>query len=164
MTSKENKVASALTIVGVACIAIGIISGLYYGMNDMFVPLGWGNIQGLLGFGVFINGLVWGIVFLGFAEIIKLLQGIFNQGEPSGPQILMPSAPAASVQRKQRDPHEVSKYERMEIEEFYSEKGWTVEKIERTEREDFFVVTVNGKKELVELGGFKPVVHPFEEK
>ncbi|MGF3104468.1 hypothetical protein [Rossellomorea sp. DUT-2] len=154
MTNKENKVASALKVVGFFVIAIGIISGsLFYGQNDEFVQPS--PLQAMLGFALMINGIVWGIVFFGFSEIIKLLQGIFNQREPSTSQTSKPAPPEALLEV------EVSPHDRREIEMFYADKGWTVEDIARTDREDFYLVTVNGKKELVELGGFKPIVHPY---
>ena len=159
MTNKENKVASALTVVGILSIATGIISGLYYGMNDEFVPFG--PIQASIGFGLLINGIIWGIVFFGFSEIIKLLQGIFNQREPAPPETSEPVAPGPLKEKQEIG---VSPHDRREIEAFYADKGWSVEDIAGTDREDFYLVTVNGKKELVELGGFKPIVHPYYEK
>ncbi len=148
--------ASALYVIGVVSIVLGIITGLYYGMNDAFNALG--ATQAIVGIGLMINGVVWGIVFFGFSEIIKLLQGIFNQNEPSVPKIrTIPAEPAVEKGKKK---NEVSNIERSEIEEFYSAKGLTVQDIACTEREDYFMVTVDGKKEIVELGGFKPIVHP----
>ncbi|MGD6804528.1 hypothetical protein [Rossellomorea aquimaris] len=159
MTSRENKVATVLFIVGVLSIAVGIISGLYYWSQDDFAELGISRAR--IGWGMVINGAVVGIVFFGFAEIIKLLQGIFNQGEPHIPNAAPTVAeePALAAANKAK---EVSDSEKEQIEKFYEEQGRTVEKIELAEKEDFFVVTVDGKKELIELGGFKPVIHPYE--
>lgn len=158
MTSRENKVATVLFIVGVLSIAVGIISGLYYWSQDDFAELGISRAR--VGWGMVINGAVVGIVFFGFAEIIKLLQGIFNQGEPHVPK-------AAPVVAEEPDlaaakPKEVSESEKEQIQKFYEAQGRTVEKIELAEKEDFFVVMVDGKKELIELGGFKPAIHPYE--
>ncbi|WP_113928919.1 hypothetical protein [Bacillus sp. P14.5] len=156
---KENKVAAALFIVGVLSIAAGIISGLYFWSQEDFVEFGQSRAR--IGWGMVIDGAVWGIVFFGFAEIIKLLQGIFNQGEPAAAKeaAAVPAEPAVDKEAK---PKRVSDSEKREIEKFYGDQGRTVEKIELTDKEDFFVVTVAGKKELVELGGFKPVIHPYE--
>lgn len=158
MTSRENKVATVLFIVGVLSIAVGIISGLYYWSQDDFAELGISRAR--IGWGMVINGAVVGIVFFGFAEIIKLLQGIFNQGEPhipkAAPVVTKKSALAAAK------PKEVSESEKEQIQKFYEAQGRTVDNIEMTEEEDFFVITVDGKKELIELGGFKPVIHPYE--
>ncbi|MCA1063963.1 hypothetical protein QTG56_01895 [Rossellomorea sp. AcN35-11] len=155
MTSKKNKVASALTVVGILSITSGVVSGLYYGMSDGFMQFG--PLQTGIGFGLFLKGVLWGIVFFGFAEIIKLLQGIFNQREPAPPEEPQPDPPAP---QKETEKGEISPFDRREIEAFYADKGWTVEDVEKTDREDFYLVTVNGKKELVELGGFKPKIHP----
>jgi NADH:ubiquinone oxidoreductase subunit 5 (subunit L)/multisubunit Na+/H+ antiporter MnhA subunit len=162
VTSRENKVATVLFIVGVLSIAVGIISGLYYWSQDNFAELG--ISQARVSWGMVINGAVVGIVFFGFAEIIKLLQGIFNQGEShiqkAASVVTKESALAAA--NKKTKLNEVSESEKEQIQEFYEAQGRTVENIELTEEEDFFVVTVDGQKELVELGGFKLVIHPYE--
>ncbi|MGM0846621.1 MAG: hypothetical protein ACQEUT_16725 [Bacillota bacterium] len=162
MTRTDNKVATALFVVGVLSITVGIMSGLYYGSqggNGEF-----GQSQARIGWGIFIDGLIWGIVFFGFSEVIKLLQGIFNQREPgvstSG------DAPAFEsempVSEEETNTRKISENEKNTIQEYYDAQGKTVEDIELTEKEDFFVVTVGGKKELIELGGFKPIIHPYK--
>ncbi|MGD6966324.1 hypothetical protein ACQCVP_07845 [Rossellomorea vietnamensis] len=162
MTSRENKVATVLFIVGVLSIAVGIISGLYYWSQNDFAELGISRAR--VGWGMVINGAVVGIVFFGFAEIIKLLQGIFNQGEPHVPKAApaVTKEPALAAADKKAKPKEVSESEKEQIQKFYEALGRNVEKIELAEKEDFFVVTVDGQKELIELGGFKPVIHPYE--
>ncbi|RIW29215.1 hypothetical protein D3H55_19675 [Bacillus salacetis] len=171
MTSKENKIAAALYVVGALSIIVGAISGLYYGSQGD--AGGFGESNARIAWGVFIDGLVWGIVFFGFAEVIKLLQGIYNQGEQGRgkPAAGVPSdsdpdsktgGGAYSESVKEGPQKEISEIERGQIEGFYAGKGFTVENIAVTEREDCFVVTVNGKKEVVELGGFKPIVHPYK--
>jgi hypothetical protein len=79
MTNKENSIASAITIIGVLVIVCGIFSGLYFGSSNEFYSIG--DMQGIVCFGIMVNGNIWGIIFLGIAEVIKLLQGIFNQRE-----------------------------------------------------------------------------------
>lgn len=160
MTSKENKVATVLFGVGVLSIAVGVISGLYYGTQDDFAEFG--QTQARIGWGMVINGAVWGIVFFGFAEIIKLLQGIFNQREPDVPKAGAAVPPEPFLPALEKEAKQIRDSEKSQIEDFYTSKGRTVEKITLTEKEDFFIVTVDGKKELVELGGFKPVIHPFK--
>ncbi|WP_456272371.1 hypothetical protein [Bacillus sp. AK031] len=162
MTSKENKVATVLIVVGVLSITVGVISGLYHGSQDEFAEFG--ESQTRIAWGMVINGAVWGIVFIGFAEIIKLLQGIFNQREPELPMAAGAVPPESSlpVVEKEAKQQEIPESVKFQIEDFYTAKGRTVEKIVLTEKEDYFLVTVDGNKELVELGGFKPVIHPFE--
>ena len=143
---KENKVASAIFAVGFFMITIGTVTGIMFDLS------------------LLVTGVVSGIVFIGFSEVIRLLQGIYNQGNimirassstTLGTELV---AGDGSQQLKATDAR-VSEDERNEIVEFYSGKGLTVESITATDQEDYFIVMVNGRKELVELGGFKPVVH-----
>ncbi|MBA2175994.1 hypothetical protein H0266_13945 [Halobacillus locisalis] len=144
---KENKVASAIFAVGFFMITIGIVTGIMFDLS------------------LLLTGVVSGIVFIGFSEVIRLLQGIYNQGDI----MIRASSSTASEseilsgddgnQVKAMSAHGVSEGERNEIVEFYSSKGLKVENISATDQEDYFIVKVNGREELVELGGFKPIVH-----
>ncbi|WP_167360075.1 hypothetical protein [Halobacillus dabanensis] len=123
-----------------------------------------GALQGIIGLTLFINGVVWGIVFFGFSEVIKLLQGIYNQREVSLSETNSsvketPSNLNISDLLGDNDV-KISEVVRNEIISFYSSKGLTVQEIACTDKEDFFLVTVDGKNETVELGGFNPVIHP----
>ena len=144
---KENKVASALFAVGFFTIVIGVVTGIMIDLS------------------LLITGVVSGILFIGFSEVIKLLQGIFDQGEMMVSEKRSTSLESGLLtdkdgkQVKELGTYEVSEGERNEIVEFYFSKGLTVESITATDQEDYFIVMVNGREELVELGGFKPVVH-----
>ncbi len=76
MNDMSNNIAQALFIIGILSIITGVISGLYYGSSEEYYVLG--GFQGVLGWTALISGVVSGIVFLGFSEVIKLLQGIYN--------------------------------------------------------------------------------------
>lgn len=166
---KDNKVASALNVIGVLAIVSGVISGIYYGTNEEFAGLG--GLQGIIGFSLFVNGLVWGIVFLGFSEIINLLQGLFNQGstsfgnKSSNHGVSEINLEHNNVEKKlaRKVAFIVSDLERKEILAFYSSKGLSVKEIKATNKEDFFLVALDDREEIVELGGFSPVIHAKKE-
>lgn len=81
MTDNKNPIATALLVIGFLFILGGVIFGLHFGLRDGYYAFS--ESQGILGWDIFVSSTITGIVFLGFSEIIKLLQGIFNQGEKS---------------------------------------------------------------------------------
>jgi uncharacterized membrane protein len=155
MTNKENSIASALTIIAVLVMVCGIISGFYFGSSNEFY--GVGDMQGIVGFGVMVNGIIWGIVLLGFAEVIKLLQGIFNQRE-----VLIPENKVSDKVESLNIPREkmaVTDTAINEIKSFYDSKQIKVIEVHGTINEDFYRVTLeDGRTEIVELGWFKPKI------
>lgn len=157
LTNKENTVAKALMIVGYLSIIVGMITGFNYGSKEEL-----GELRGVIGLSLFVSGIIWGIVFFGFSEVIKLLQGIYNQGRAKGPVIRtekdeVPSA-TSEVKENKVESGSIPDAVRGEIHEFFEERGNTVQSILPTNREDFYLVTVDGEKVIVELGGFKPII------
>ncbi|WP_430787034.1 hypothetical protein VBD025_15390 [Virgibacillus flavescens] len=151
MTSRENSIASVLQILGGLAIVVGVIGGLSYGMSA--------NV--LIGLTFLAKTVIWGIVFFGFSEVIKLLQGIFNQRE----EMIVKSADEGEglTDTNELTTHSpVGIQARQDIEAFYAEKGMQVQEIRATEKDDIYLVTVDGKQEVVELGGFSPVILPME--
>ncbi|NBI27972.1 hypothetical protein [Chengkuizengella marina] len=71
MTSQGNFIAYTLRIIGYLCFCLGLIFWIIIVVEIGMLE----GIQVILGFGVS------GVVFLGFSEVINLLQGIYNQGE-----------------------------------------------------------------------------------
>ncbi|MBM6618324.1 hypothetical protein [Bacillus suaedaesalsae] len=157
---KKNSIALALTTLGILAIVIGIILGISSSIsNDPYIE---GElVQSSFGWGIAINGIIVGILFLGFAEIIKLLQGIYNQQRyQNGLYEQLSTDRKESSNSRDASSDIVSDQERHEITEyFHADK---VEEIKRTSQEDIYLVTVNQQKVVVELGGFKPVVIPEE--
>ncbi len=157
MTNKENTVAKALMIVGYLAIVVGMITGFSYGSQEEL-----GELRGVIGLSLFISGIIWGIVFFGFSEVIKLLQGIYNQGLPKKSVIdtLNEQGSSATIEQKKVDSGVVSDAARGEINEFFKNRGNTVQSILPTDKEDFYLVKVDDEEVVVELGGFSPVVRP----
>ncbi|MGG0716999.1 hypothetical protein ABE096_05270 [Robertmurraya massiliosenegalensis] len=162
MAKKDNPIAKALFIVGIFIIAASAITGLIYGTSLDYYFLG--ELQSTLGWSVFISGIISGLFFLGFSEIIKLLQGIYNQNEKQSAdenyEVNLDKSPEIKPIKSTITDQVIQ-----EITEFYQVKNVQVENIEETDKEDFFKVTLeDGSTEQIELGGFKPIVHSEKDK
>lgn len=153
VAKRNNPIATALFIIGVIAIIYGIIAGLNYGTSEEYYLLG--DLQGIMGWSIFGSSVVCGVLFFGFSEIIKLLQGIYNQNETVKPTFDKPDDTSMEQERSI-----ITEQVTTEINEFYQSKNLRVVNIEETDKVDFYKVTLeNGSTELIELGGFKPIVH-----
>ncbi|WP_066050686.1 hypothetical protein [Robertmurraya korlensis] len=158
MNDKSNNIAQALFIIGILSIIGGVISGLYYGTSVEYYPLG--NFQGVLSWTVLLSGVVSGIVFLGFSELIKLLQGIYNLQKNKQNEMDLPGSKEEATLLKEPVIHDTRDFRvvpdkvRRDIEGFY--KNEQVDKIVATRLEDYYIVTLKGKEVVIEMGGFKP--------
>ncbi|QDY45904.1 hypothetical protein FK545_12055 [Planococcus glaciei] len=72
MTSKKNVIGLTVQIVGAAIIIINFFRAI---SSVDFAG-------GAAAFEIFLQGLIFGVLFLGFGEVINLMQGLFNQREP----------------------------------------------------------------------------------
>jgi hypothetical protein len=156
VTSKENLIADALKWVGWACLAVGLLLGMIHFTSDLPGDPAV-NHQGLIAFAYAAGGVMWCVIFLGFSEVVGLLQGIYNQGERK-------RKPSSALKQKDRvkTPFEITNepsydYEN-EIKNYYFTHNRFVDSIESTVLDDVFKVSINGEVEYIELGGFKPVV------
>ena len=157
--NKDNQIAKILQIIGIAAMVIGVFAGILYATSEGLELLG--PLRGFLGFTVFVNGVIVGIIFLGFAEVIKLLQGIYNQGEErtgrlqfseEPPAEETPEDPVSSVEREEGVPEVTAE----RLDRFYSKKGRTLEKVRLTGVKDVYLVTADGRKELIEMNVLTP--------
>jgi hypothetical protein len=156
MTNKENSIASALTIIGGLVIVGGLFSGAYFGSSYKFYGIG--DMQGIVGFSIMVNGIIWGIILFGFAEVIKLLQGIFNQRESLNTREDHVSNKVENL-NEAKGKMIVTEDAINEIKSFYDLKQINVIEVQGTSKEDFYRVTLeNGRTEIVELGWFKPKI------
>lgn len=156
MTSKENLIADVLKWIGWAWLAIGLLLGMIHLTSELPGDPA-ENHQGLIAFAYAAGGVMWCVIFLGFSEVVSLLQGIYNQGERKR----MPSS-SLKQKVKEKTAYEIADeppydYEN-EIKNYYFTHNRFVDSIEPTVIEDIFKVKINGEVEYIELGGFKPVV------
>ena len=149
MTSTKNVIGQTVQIVGAAIIIINFFRAI------SSVDFAGGGVA----FEIFLQGLIFGVLFLGFGEVINLMQGLFNQREPEG----------SPVQKKQSDstlnsaslrPNQtpVSSNALRQIKALYAMKNIEVENVEATPYEGFVFVHVQGKQDIVDLTGFQPEI------
>lgn len=157
MTSKDNPIASALAIIGILFMVGGLIVGTNYGTSYEYAAVG--SMQSAIGLSFFFSGLISGMIFLGFSEIIKLLQGIYNQreNELDRQNKDVVTLEEMSAETKAGVRYVVTEQAKQTTHEFY--KGKTVTDIQATSEEDVYEVLVDGVTyERIDLGGFKPKV------
>jgi len=143
----ENKVGGILRVIGFGIIIIGFIWAI--------VVISETESFGL-GLPLFFQMFVYGMVFIGFAEVINLLQSINNKIKPLGNDQVDGEKKSLP---ENKDYTETTGSAEAEIREFYAERNRNVQEIKPTPFQDFYIVNVDGITVLVELGGFSPKVY-----
>jgi hypothetical protein len=149
---KQNSVAKVLRVIGFVIMIGGIFIALSLGSRAPEVGQNWGIALPAL-----FSSFVTGMLFIGFSEVIALLQKINLQLYQDGSKTTISS---------NNEPDEVQPIERIEwhpspqdveeIQELFHDQKIT--KIEASPFEDYCVVQIDGEDhiQVVELGGFKP--------
>ncbi|ESU33487.1 hypothetical protein G3A_06095 [Bacillus sp. 17376] len=144
---KQNSVAKVLRVIGI----IIMIGGF-------FLALTTGSSQNLgMALPVLFSSFVTGMLFIGFSEVIALLQKIHFQLYQDGSKATASSSNEPEVDQPQEQKEwQPSPQDLEDIQELYQDQKVT--KIEASPYEDYCVVQIEGKDhiEVVELGGFKP--------
>lgn len=147
MTSTNNAVGTLLQVAG------GLITAVYALRALFAVNLMGGGIA----FEIFLQGLIFGVLLVGFGEVVKLLQGLFNQREPEPPRVGKATAGGYRVLQDSND-RTVSAETQNRIREFYEKKGLAADEIEATPYEGYVIVRREGKRDIVDLNGFRPEI------
>ncbi|AQQ52164.1 hypothetical protein [Planococcus lenghuensis] len=147
MTRTDNTVGTMLQIAGILIVIINAFRALF-----AFSVFG-----GTVAFEIFLQGVMFGVLFIGFGEALKLLQGLFNQGEPEPPQVVKPLAEGERLVHK-TDENEVSAAVKNRVTEFYAKRGLAVDEVEGTPYEGYVIVHREGNRDIVDLNGFKPEI------
>lgn len=143
---KQNSVAKVLRVIGI----IIMIGGF-------FIALTTGSSQNLgMALPVLFSSFVTGMIFIGFSEVIALLQKINFQLYQDGSKATATSSKEPEVDQPQEKEWQPSPQDLEDIQELYHDQKVT--KVEASPYEDYCVVHIEGKDhmEVVELGGFKP--------
>ncbi|HSJ38131.1 MAG TPA: hypothetical protein VK945_07935 [Planococcus sp. (in: firmicutes)] len=143
MTEKRNVIATVLQVVGGAIIAISVFRALsaidYFG--------------GYAAFDVFLQGVIFGTLIIGFGEVIKLMQGLFNQREPERPVVDVEKVRRAALQKSNESA--VSLETRNRIMDFYTKNNVVVDDIEATPYEGYAIVDHDGQRDVVDLNNWE---------
>jgi hypothetical protein len=133
MTIKDNAIATCVKIIGVLLIFGGVLAGLIYGNSEEYSGLG--DLQPIISWTIFANGLIWGFLLLGFSEVINLLQGIFNQGEKleTNNNVSIEKDKITNVKNTEVVNKEIGKDVVSKINVYYESKGIGILKIEATQ-------------------------------
>lgn len=149
MTSKKNVIGLTVQIVGAAIIII-----------NFFRAISSVDFAGVAAaFEIFLQGLIFGVLFLGFGEVINLMQGLFNQREPEDSPVHQKQSDTmlkSTSLRPNQSP--VSSNALRQIKALYAMKNLEVENVEATPYEGFVFVYVQGKRDIVDLNGFQPEI------
>jgi hypothetical protein len=149
---KQNTVAKVLRVIGFVIMIGGFFLALSMGSRAPEV----GQNLGLTLPALF-SSFVTGMLFIGFSEVIALLQKIHLQLHQDGTRTTASSSKEPEVDQPQEHKEwHPSPQDIKDIQELY--QGQKVTKIEASPYEDYCVVQVEGRDyiEVVELGGFKP--------
>lgn len=145
---KQNSVAKVLRIIGIAVMIGGFILATIEGP---------GESNGGMTLSALFSSFVTGMLFIGFSEVIALLQKIHLQLSQNGSSDHAMSNDKDEVEQIQvQKDWQLSRQDIEAIQELYF--GQKVE-ILATPFEDYCVVQIEGEVqiEVVELGGFKPM-------
>lgn len=148
----KNIIHYLLLITGFVVIFIGIVVTLKYGSiatSDVFE-----EVSRKYSFSIFLPYAITGIVLIGLSEVVRLLQiliihfvGIPEKVKPDTENLVY-----------NKENGEISVSDKEEIKEFYTEQSILIDNILRTKLEDFYIVMRGDEKDLIELGGFRPVL------
>jgi hypothetical protein len=149
---KQNIVAKVLRVIGIVIMIGGFFIALSMGSRapEMGQNLG-------LTLPALFSSFVTGMLFIGFSEVIALLQKIHLQLYQDVTKATTSSSNKAEVEQTQEQKEwRLSQQDIADIQELYHDQKVT--KIEASPYEDYCVVQVEGNDhiEVVELGGFKP--------
>jgi hypothetical protein len=138
-----------LKVVGLIAISWGIIQAFIL-MVQISDPFSHG--MGFISFGgVVASSAIYGVVFIGFGEVIDLLQKIHDQNDPK-----IQALQAAEKELRSSAIAPVPIFAEQEIKEFYSNQNSWVDSILPTKNRNIFIVKTNGRIEYIELGGPVP--------
>lgn len=154
MTEKQNKIASLLSICGVFLILLGVVSSfIFFGDEESAYAIP--GLPTAIGLSALASGIVYGILCFGFAEVIKLLQGIYDRSL-AGTTLKNDSSFVTDdgLNVVEFNSSDIDPEDEHEIRIYFGERNQTVNSITPTNQAGGYIVEVNGEKKRVEAGGF----------
>src|SRR5690606_31972153 len=104
-------------------------------------------------FEVLLQGLIFGMLLIGFGEVIRLMQGLFNQREPERPVEDPETARRKSLMKTGEST--VSLDARNRIIDFYTKKNMIVDDIEASPYDGYAIVHHDGQRDIVDLNNWE---------
>ena len=169
---KQNTIGYLIKIAGMIVIAWGVLQAIFYVSTmsqmggeifDQFGNVEYSNGVSGIAFFNFIRiiaaHLLYGLLIIGFGEIIDLLQRIYFKLDPEA-ELEWQTEQAEKETVRETD---VPFWVETELKRYYEEQQTVFDSIEKTSDAYIFKVTVNGRVEYVEVGNFNPRVLPVEE-
>lgn len=151
---KRSLIGFIIKIIGLVIIGWGFLQGLIisaqfsqHGMDEW--GMGGSGGSGLSSFlAIFFVNAVYGVLVIGFGEVIDLLQRIHDQNGPGKPiaSTVPASASVGSI------PFDVE----VGIKAFYTKMNLEIEEVLPTKHRDVFIVKVADRTEYIEIGGLSP--------
>ncbi|GEN52744.1 hypothetical protein [Halobacillus faecis] len=139
---RSNTIAKLLTYCAIAIVVLGVISFFAIILNQRIGAA-------ITGVGVLVSSLVTGLLFLGFAEVIHLLQGMYDQNREHEPSEI-----DFTYEEEDELTRKIDAEDEREIRSFFNERNQKVEEIHPTDKPFIYIVEVEGKRKKVEAGGF----------
>jgi hypothetical protein len=156
---KYSLIGFIIKIIGLVVIVWGIVQGLvisvqfsqpYMDGGEMMTPVVQFGFWGFLS--IVFTHAIYGVLIIGFGEVIDLLQKIYDQKSPKS----VPTATTGSVSP-------IPWSSEQDIKAFYAKMNMTISSISPTKNRDVFVVNIDGRTEHIALGGLSPRLLSEEE-
>jgi len=148
-----NIVGSILRFVGYGVIGLGFILA-FWSMRNVDV-IGFAHIQYIVSF--LLIHVVVGIVLIGLSEIVNLLQILVNR-EAAKLIDVKYNVKKLYSEKQLHNEKTVSEKAKAEIIVFYGVETINSEDIQATDLEDIYLVKRGDDIDIVELGGFRPII------
>jgi hypothetical protein len=155
--NNENTVGKILKVIGGIIIVVGIIFGLIIGSRA-------GRFGLIPSVYIIVTTFVSGMLFIGFAEIIKLLHEINLKLNGNEKEV---EKEDVELCQKEHDNNiinwEADSRDKAQIQELFKDNNQSVKEIIQTPKQFIYAVKTDGAIKLVETGGFKPKLLNIEE-
>lgn len=146
----KNIISRLLFITGIVVIVLGFILPFLFTQPEVINDTSYLHTNFTVSF--LLAHVAIGILLLGMSEIIKLLQVLVNH------QGIQAIPPVKGFVRKGPNKKGVPATIKTEIIDFYAAQLIKIDDIQETTLEDIYVVSRGEEKELIELGGFRPII------
>lgn len=172
---KQSLIGYAIKIAGVVVMAWGVIQGIF--TLVMMSQMGgghmneWGEFQyssrltgaAFFGFiGIVATHFLYGLLIIGFGEVLDLLQKIYFRLHPEAEQQWMKEQ-EEKEKKEVVPPSEIPFWVQKELEQFFEKRELGYQSAEKTSDPYVFKVNVEDRAEFIEVGSFEPRVLTDEE-